>query len=133
MRLRDKGFWLLALASGCLLLTAWLPAHHKLLFVSETGHVGHSQTLNVVLIILLFARWRPARTLTLLLSGCQFLFALLIMAWVWKTGEKYAPAPYVGYSLVALLHLVVLKVLNDSQSVRAFLDKPANTLNQPAT
>ena len=122
MRITGKGFWLLILVAVCLLLTAWLPAHHKLLFVSETGHVGHGQTLNVVLIGLLFARWRPARTLTLLLSGCQFVFALLIMAWAWKTGAQYAPAPYLGYTLVALLHLVVLKVLNDSKSVREFLE-----------
>ena len=132
MRPHDKGFWLLVLASVCLLLTAWLPAHHKLLFVSETGHVGHDQTLNVVLIILLFARWRPARALTLVLSGCQFVFAILIMAWSWKIGTQYVLAPYVGNGLLPLLHFVVLKVLNDSKSVRAFLQQPIRGLNQPA-
>jgi hypothetical protein len=44
MRVNDKGFWLLMLVAACMLLGSWLPAHHKLWSVSETGNVGHGQT-----------------------------------------------------------------------------------------
>ncbi|MCI1189454.1 hypothetical protein MON38_18685 [Hymenobacter sp. DH14] len=122
MRTNNKGFWLLVLAAICLLLTSWLPAHHKLWFVSETGNVGHNQTFNLVLVILLFAKWQPVRKLIMLLSGLQLLASVFIVWWSWKMGEQYASAPYLGYSLTTVLHLVVLKVLNDSAAVREFLE-----------
>ncbi|MBH8557412.1 hypothetical protein [Hymenobacter negativus] len=99
-----------------MLFSSWLPAHFKLLFVSETGHVAHSQTLNVLMILLLFGRWRHAITLALLVNGLQFLFGALVLYWTWRDG-----GPLLGYSLTTLLHFVVLKVLNDSRAVREFM------------
>jgi hypothetical protein len=99
-----------------MLLSSWLPAHFKLWFVSETGHVGHSQGLNVFVILLLFGRWRHAITLALLVNGLPFLLGALVLYWNWQDG-----GPLLGYSLTTLLHLVVLKVLNDSRAVRAFM------------
>ena len=118
MRITGKGFWLLILVAACLLLSSWLPAHHKLWFVQETGNVGHGQTLDGVIILLLFARWKHARSLALFVNGLQFLFGALILFTSWKWGN-----PWLGYSLTTLLHLVVLKVLNDSRAVRAFLEE----------
>ena len=128
MRITGKGFWLLVLVAACMLLSSWLPAHHKLWFVSETGSVGHGQTLNSVMILLLFGRWKHARSLALFVNGLQFLFDALILYTSWKWGS-----PWLGYSLTTLLNLVVLKVLNDSASVREFLEeKPtANSGQQP--
>lgn len=121
MPITGKGFWLLLLVAACMLLSDWLPAHHKLWFVSETGHVGHGQTLNVLMILLLFGRWKHARSLALFVNGLQFLFGALILvtSWQWGWGQ-----PWLGYSLTTGLHFVVLKVLNDSRAVRAFLEGP---------
>ena len=116
MPINSQGFRLLLLVSACMLLSSWLPAHFKLWFVSETGHVGHGQSLNVLMILLLFGRWRHAITLALFLNGLQFLFSSLILYTAWKWGD-----PVLGYSLTTVLHLVVLKVLNDSRAVRAFM------------
>jgi hypothetical protein len=77
MLITGKGFWLLVLISACMLLSAWLPACHKLWFVSETGNVSHGQTLNVLMILLLFGRWRHAITLALFVNGLQFLIGAL--------------------------------------------------------
>ncbi|MDO7853518.1 hypothetical protein [Hymenobacter convexus] len=117
MRITGKGFWLLILVSACMLLSSWLPAHYKLWFVSETGNVGHSQTLNMLMILLLFGRWKHARTLAMFVNGLQFLFGALILYTSWKWGN-----PWLGYSLTTLLHFVVLKVLNDSRAVREFME-----------
>ncbi|MBF9222727.1 hypothetical protein [Hymenobacter ruricola] len=128
MRISGKGFWLLILVSACLLLSSWLPAHHKLWFVSETGHVGHGQALNGLLILLLFARWKHARPLALLVNGFQFLFGALILFTAWKWG-----GPVLGYSLTTALHLVALKVLNDSKSVREYLEEKPAELDTQST
>ncbi|MDO7846501.1 hypothetical protein Q5H92_09045 [Hymenobacter sp. M29] len=101
-----------------MLLTSWLPAHHKLWFVSETGNVGHGQTLNVLLILLLFGRWKHARSFALFFNGLQLLFGVFILFTPWRMGY-----PVLGYSLTSLLHLLALKVLNDSASVRGFLEE----------
>ncbi|GAB3580267.1 hypothetical protein [Hymenobacter daeguensis] len=116
MNINSQGFRLLLLVSVCMLLSAWLPAHFKLWFVSETGHVGHGQTLNLLMILLLFGRWRHAITLALFVNGLQFIFGAIILFTAWKWGS-----PILGYSLTTLLHFVVLKVLNDSRAVRAFM------------
>ncbi|MCC3151644.1 hypothetical protein Q3A66_01770 [Hymenobacter sp. BT770] len=126
MRVNDKGFWLLVLVAVCLITSAWLPAHYKLLFVQETGNVGHSQTTNVVLILMLFTRWRYALTLTMFVSGLRFLFGCGVLWSAWKYG-----GPLLGYSLTTLLHLIVLKVLNDSTSIEVFLKQhPADNLGK---
>jgi hypothetical protein len=117
MRVNGKGFWLLVLVSACMLLSAWLPAHYKLWFVSETGNVGHGQSLNVLMILLLFGRWKHAITLALFINGLQFIFGAIILFTAWKWGS-----PILGYSLTTLLHFVVLKVLNDSRAVRVFIE-----------
>ncbi|MBO2009806.1 hypothetical protein [Hymenobacter negativus] len=118
MDINSKGFRLLILVSICLLLSDWLPAHFKLWFVQETGHVSHDQTMNLLLILLLFRRWRHAITLGLFLSGLQLLFTALILFFNWKEG-----GPLLGYSLQLLLLWVVVKVLNDSTSVREFMQR----------
>ncbi|UOQ97317.1 hypothetical protein MUN81_19015 [Hymenobacter sp. 5317J-9] len=118
MPINSKGFRLLILVSICMLLSSWLPAHYKLWFVSETGNVGHGQSLDVLVILLLFGRWKHARSLALFVNGLQFLFGALILFTAWKWGS-----PWLGYSLTTLLHLVALKVLNDSASVREFLEE----------
>ncbi|MFD2718143.1 hypothetical protein ACFST9_05420 [Hymenobacter monticola] len=100
-----------------MLLSAWLPAHFKLWFVSETGNVGHGQTMNVLMILLLFGRWRHAITLALFVNGLQFLFGALVLYWNWQDG-----GPLLGPCLTTFLHFVVLKVLNDSRAVRAFME-----------
>lgn len=128
MPINSKGFCLLVLVSACMLLASWLPAHFKLWFVSETGHVGHGQTLDVLLILLLFGRWKHARTLALFVNGLQFLFGVIILVTAWQWGS-----PILGFSLTTLLHLVALKVLNDSRAVREFLqEQPAASVNQRA-
>ena len=132
MRINDKGFWLLVVVAACLLLASWLPAHFKQLFVDETGHVEHGYTLPAVLILLLFRRWRGARILAMFFSALHFFFIGIILWWSWMMNEHLTSAPYVGYGLVALLHLVVFKVLNDSTSVRAFLQKPPTQSLQQA-
>lgn len=118
MNINSKGFRLLILVSGCMLLGAWLPAHFKLWFVSETGNVSHGQALNVLMILLLFRRWRHAISLALFVNGLQFLFGALVLCLSWKSGN-----PLLGYSLTTLLHLIVLKVLNDSVAVRDFMQE----------
>ena len=120
MPVNSPGFRLLLLVSACMLLSAWLPAHHKLWFVSETGSVGHGQTLNVLLILLLFGRWRHARSFALLFNGLQLLFGLYILATSWQGGY-----PLLGYGLTTLLHLVALQVLSVSPAVRAFMHDEA--------
>ena len=126
MQISGKGFWLLVLVAACMLLTDWLPSHHKLWFVSETGHVGHGQSLNVVMILLLFGRWKHARNLALFVNGLQFLFGALILFTAWKWGQ-----PLLGYTITTLLNLVVLKVLSDSRAVRDFLQTPpAHTVRE---
>jgi hypothetical protein len=126
VNINSKGFRLLVLVAICMLLSSWLPAHHKLWFVSETGNVGHGQSWNVLMILLLFARWKHARTLALFVNGLQFLFGALILFTAWKWGS-----PVLGYSLTTALHLVALKVLNDSKSVREFLEeKPVTGVGQ---
>jgi hypothetical protein len=117
VNINSKGFRLLVLVAICMLLSSWLPAHYKLWFVSETGHVGHGQTLNLLMILLLFGRWKHARGLALFVNGLQFIFGVIILFTAWKWGS-----PILGYSLTTPLHFVVLKVLNDSRAVRAFLE-----------
>ena len=117
MPINSKGFRLLVLVAVCMLLSSWLPAHFKLWFVSETGHVSHGQTLNVLMILLLFGRWRHAITLALFVNGLQCVIGVLVLYLNWKNG-----GPLLGYGLMALLHFVVLKVLNDSRAVREFME-----------
>ncbi|MBJ6110724.1 hypothetical protein JAO73_17000 [Hymenobacter sp. BT523] len=74
--------------------------------------------MNWLILLLLFGRWKHARSLALFVNGLQFLFGALILFTSWKWG-----GPWLGYSLTTLLHLVVLKVLNDSASVREFLEE----------
>jgi hypothetical protein len=120
MPINSQGFRLLPLVAACMLLSAWLPAHFKLWFVSETGHISSGQTLNLLLLLLLFGRWRHAITLALFVNGLQCVIGVLMLHLNWKNG-----GPLLGYGLMVLLHLVVLKVLHDSRAVRAFLhDKP---------
>jgi hypothetical protein len=120
VNINSKGFRLLVLVSVCMLLGSWLPAHYKLWFVSETGHVGQGQTLNLLMILLLFGRWKHARSLALFVNGQQYIFGAIILFTAWKWGS-----PILDYSLATLLNFVVLKVLNDSRAVRAFMeDKP---------
>lgn len=114
----NKGFRLLLLVSACMLLSSWLPAHFKLWFVSETGRVSSGQTLNLLMILLLFGRWRHAITLALFVNGLQFLLGALMLYLNWKNG-----GPLLGYGLMTLLHCVVLKVLNDSRAVREFMQE----------
>jgi len=118
MDINSKGFRLLILVSICLLLSDWLPAHFKLWFVHETGNVGHDQSLNLLLILLLFARWRHAITLGLFLNGLQLLLTGLFLFLNWKEG-----GPLLGYALQLPLLWIVVKVLNDSTSVRAFMQR----------
>ncbi|MBF9143691.1 hypothetical protein [Hymenobacter properus] len=116
MPINSHGFRLLLLVSACMLLSAWLPTHFKLWFVSETGHISSGQTLNLLMILLLFGRWRHAITLALFLNGLQCMIGVLMLYLNWKNG-----GPLLGYGLMLLLHFVVLKVLNDSRAVRAFM------------
>jgi hypothetical protein len=72
--------------------------------------------------LLLFARWKHARTLAMVINGLQLVFGLMVLCFAWKYGN-----PVMGYSLTTVLHLLVLKVLNDSISVHEYLaQKPTD-------
>lgn len=125
MRSADKGFWLLVVVAGCWLLSLALPAYEKLWFVAPSGNYGGSPWGSLILLFLLFRRWRPARLLMLVLCGLSVCLVSCVLCYNFTHS-----GPLLGWCLVLPLELVVVAILSYSMAVKQFLaSKPSNTSN----
>ncbi|TFZ68304.1 hypothetical protein E4631_04750 [Hymenobacter sp. UV11] len=116
MRTTDKGFWLLVVVASCWLLSLALPIYQKLWFVAPSGHYGGGVGTSVLLLFLLFRRWRPARILMILICSLSVCVISSIIYYNFTHS-----GPLLGFCLTLPLELTALAILSYSTSVKHFL------------
>jgi peptidoglycan/LPS O-acetylase OafA/YrhL len=116
MQISPRALTLLLLVAGCLLVSDVLPAFQKLWFVDESGKIDTSYWLDALLIVLLFRKWRPARTLLLLITGVHTTLFIAILGYSLSHGGHL-----LGYCLVLPLLLLAMGILAYSTALKQFL------------